>query len=342
MRSSPPGAAADDEQRGYTFQTALEQAEQYFRAAQAAGVGYEVKPVFVFYGLYQGARAVAAASPRLDAEHSRLSGHGMSAGNMRDQRALGQVTITAHKDQGGAPQTIAAALDSQFLPPKSSTALYDLWPLIPEAEALPGSEPLQRRALRMGSETFVRPESVPPSRLQARLEQIAEEHANTRWDAFALSELPVALADDPSRERLLDFLSGYPTLRGARPRPINPPPPIPEVEYRFAGVALKTSLLMDVPDPGPDASAVEERCAARYRGEWWVLPTVAAMDRPMHPLLVWWSVTLALSSLARYEPEAWARLVDVDRPGSSAVAIEHLLETALDAVPQMLVDAIAA
>lgn len=339
MRSSPPGRAGDDEQRAYTFQTALEQAEQYFRAAQAAGVGYEVKPVFVFYGLYQGARAIAAASPRLDAERSRLSGHGMSPGNMRGQHALGHVTVTAH--ERGAPQTIAAVLGSGFLPLKSSTALDDLWPLIPEADALAASEPLRRRALRIVSETFVRPESVPPILRGSNLTEITEEHAAQRWDSFALSELPLALAEDPSPERLTGFLSSYPTLRGARPRIISPPPASP-VAYRSAGSALEASMTMVVSGPGPGESGLEERCAVRYRGEWWVLPAVAGMDRPMHPLLAWWAVTLALSSLARYEPEAWARLVDVDWPGSSAVAIEHLLDTALDAVPQMLVDAIAA
>lgn len=338
MRSSPPGAAASDPQRASTFQTALEQAEQYFRAAQADGVGYEVKPVFVFYGLYQGARAIAAACPRLDAAHSRLSGHGMKIENTRDQDIIGQVTIKAL--ERGAPQTIASALGTDFLPAKSSTALAALWPLIPGADALPAAEPLHRRALRFVPESFVRPPSTPPTRLQARLEQITEEYAAQRWDPFKLSELPVALAEDPSRERLADFLAGYPTLQGAQPRTSSPPPD-PPVEYRLAGSALETSFLMNVPDPGTDAPAVEQRCATRYRGDWWVLPAVSGMDRPLHPLLVWWTVTLALSSLARYEPEAWARMVDVDQPGSPAAAIEHLLDTALDAIPQMLVDTIA-
>jgi hypothetical protein len=315
----------------------LEQAEQYFRAAQAGGVGYEVKPVFVFYGLYQAARAVAAASARLDAGRWRLSGHGMSVEDMRDQEVLGRVTIKANRR--GAPQTVAAALGSGFLPPGSSTALVDLWPLIPLADVLPGSEPLQPRALRFTPEGFVPPASLPPTRFQAGLEKIAEDFAKTRWDAFALSALPVALAQDPSAQRLTDFLAGYPTLRGARPKVISPPP-APPVEYRSAGAALETSLLKDVPAAGFETSTAAQRCAVRYRGEWWVLPAIAEMEQPMHPLLAWWAVMLALSSLARYEPEAWARLVDVDQPDSPAVAIEYLLDTALDAVPQVLVDAI--
>ena len=50
-------------------------------------------------------------------------------------------------------------------------------------------------------------------------------------------------------------------------------------------------------------------------------------------------VLLALSSLARYEPESSARMIDIDVPESPAVAVEHLLDTALDVIPELIVEA---
>src|SRR6266536_845586 len=135
MRSSPPGAAGVDEARAATFQAALEQSEQLFRAAEA--VGPEVRPMLVFYGLSQAGRAIAAASPRLSDKEWRLTGHGVSVKETRDQVNIGKVAIEAHK--GGSPQAVAAALGSRFLPPKASVQLEELWLLIPEAneELLP-------------------------------------------------------------------------------------------------------------------------------------------------------------------------------------------------------------
>jgi hypothetical protein len=57
--------------------------------------------------------------------------------------------------------------------------------------------------------------------------------------------------------------------------------------------------------------------------------------------MAWWAVLLTLSTFARYEPEAWAAMINVDSPGSPAVAIEHLLDTALDAIPEMVGGALA-
>lgn len=79
----------------------------------------------------------------------------------------------------------------------------------------------------------------------------------------------------------------------------------------------------------PDVRAPWVRRATQYGGEWWALPALQGTSEPVHPLLVWWAILLALSSLARYEPETWAHLIDVDQPASPAVAIEHLMDEAL-------------
>jgi hypothetical protein len=91
----------------------------------------------------------------------------------------------------------------------------------------------------------------------------------------------------------------------------------------------------------PDIRAPWVRRATQYGGEWWALPALNGMSEPVHPLLTWWAILLALSSLARYEPETWAHLIDVDRSASPAVAIEHLMEEALSAIPALTATALA-
>lgn len=53
-------------------------------------------------------------------------------------------------------------------------------------------------------------------------------------------------------------------------------------------------------------------------------------------MMAWWAALLTLSTFARHEPESWAAMIDVDGLGSPAVAIEHFLDTALDAIPELL------
>jgi hypothetical protein len=43
--------------------------------------------------------------------------------------------------------------------------------------------------------------------------------------------------------------------------------------------------------------------------------------------------------LARYEPDTWSAFIDVDR-SVNASAIEHILDVALDAVPDLILAAI--
>ncbi len=51
----------------------------------------------------------------------------------------------------------------------------------------------------------------------------------------------------------------------------------------------------------------------------------------LHPFLASWAVLLALSSLARYEPATWSKMIDIDQ-SAEANPIEHLLEETTDSV----------
>lgn len=63
-----------------------------------------------------------------------------------------------------------------------------------------------------------------------------------------------------------------------------------------------------------------------------VTSAIGSMATGLHPFLALWAVLLALSSLARYEPAIWSKMIDIDR-SAEANAIEHLLEEAAASVP---------
>jgi len=62
-----------------------------------------------------------------------------------------------------------------------------------------------------------------------------------------------------------------------------------------------------------------------------VTPAIGSMAVGLHPFLALWAVLLALSSLARYEPATWSKMIDIDR-SAEANPIEHLLEEAAESV----------
>ena len=43
-----------------------------------------------------------------------------------------------------------------------------------------------------------------------------------------------------------------------------------------------------------------------------ITPAIGSMSAGLHPFLALWAVLLGLSSLARYEPAAWSKMIDID------------------------------
>ena len=71
------------------------------------------------------------------------------------------------------------------------------------------------------------------------------------------------------------------------------------------------------------------------------VPTVAGNSKPQHPLIAWWTLLFGFSMVARYHPETWVDLLNVDLSGQ-AVPIEILLDRAVVEVPKLLFTEIAA
>jgi len=63
-----------------------------------------------------------------------------------------------------------------------------------------------------------------------------------------------------------------------------------------------------------------------------ITPAIGSMSTGLHPMLALWAVLLGLSSLARYEPATWSRIIDINR-SAEANAVEHLLKEVIQTVP---------
>lgn len=316
-RSRAVGMTGRDPKRGRTFQAALEQSEQFLRSAE--GAGPETRPLHIFYGLSQAGRAIAAASSRLSDSEYRPVGHGMRTQGTRDQTELWRVTVEVTKS--GTPQIVAKALNSAVWPAKTQLTLAELWPLLPDTAPERGPYELSSLAA-------------------VRYEHLASGPRSSRTDIEVawLSGVPLSIYKaQQSAEAVDQWLASYPKLAGwsERPRLVRRND---DVRMRLiwpARVEHDSWRLVQQLGGSPGERAPWVRRATQYGGEWWAFPALKGMSEPVHPLLTWWAILLALSSLARYEPETWAYMIDVDRPTSPAVAIEHLMEEALSAIPAL-------
>ncbi|MEU8126636.1 hypothetical protein AB0B68_05430 [Micromonospora sp. NPDC049049] len=347
LRVSPPGAAASDRGRRETLQSALEQAQQLMDAAESAG--YATRPLQLFYALSQGGRAIAAASPRLPAsiqvpdrdDRSRmktqdlpwkLGGHGVKATNTSQGRIA---KVRVHAEWTGLLPGVAVALGAECLKADEKISVGELWPLLPESHKVPLDEASQHAALSFEgvSEPLHGVGSI-------RVDQFKTVAFYEALLGYVPGTVRRECGDDQAK--LSAFLDHYPSLAGY----IFPNPGGGSIGWGGSDGSGTYSHL-NVYWPYPNAASVEwgkqahQLKATRYRGagDWWVFPKVGSMAGSLHPLLAWWTVLFALSMMARYEPNNWARMIQIDS-SVEASAIEHILDQALDVVPALLLDAI--
>ncbi|WP_394346715.1 YaaC family protein [Streptomyces dangxiongensis] len=308
LRSAPPAPVRNSGRRKEVFSASLEQSEQYFRAAEA--VGYETRPVLIFYGLSQMGRAIAAAT-HVDRcpspEDWQLSGHGIRVPGISQAAAQGDIGRLTVRDQGkGAFTQLARFLDSPSLP--TPVQLSEVWDSIPE----------------MGGRRLSDGEHYPALEISEGADRTREDWGDFGPPrALALTGVPRGL---PS---LGNFLKRYPTV------------------WPLEG--LQESSFLGSPRGGLDgqiylnplrkyaAGGFAALHGTRYRGRSMAFPALTGNSLPLHPLLTWWAVLYVLSMLARYEPAAWATTVNVDA-SKQAVPIEYLLDEALDAVPTLALE----
>jgi YaaC-like Protein len=330
LRSGRPGFAADPV-RGDVFDAGLEQCEQLLRGA--ASLGYASRPLNLFYGLSQAGRAITAAwsPPQFGPENSwRLAGHGITAAPLD----LDLDALTVH-DSGKAPPdtstkplssfpAVARTLGSASL--QRSVKFVDLWAYLPEAADRPAPGDDDRWGpLRLEPGTQI---DRPPGHLRV-LGIWSHNWPNEQLHAWAQQGMAL-------NNRVAAALEAhYPDA----PRPYVKGLQVP---FETGWFGERGAVLFNV-DLGEPTDTIGQQwffdtMGTKYRGAQYWFPAVGGQR--LHPLIVWWAVLYALSMLARYEPQRWA---DVIRVNTSrwAVPLEHLLNGALDALPEVIFAALS-
>jgi len=307
MRAQPPGGAATGERRE-VFNSALEQAEQLFKAG--AEVGYASRPLLLFYGLSQAGRAIAAASTAVTGNGWRLSGHGIRVRNLMQHPSFLRDLVVEDFGSGSFTQ-LAPLVGSSTLP--GGAPLGQFWQTIPDLPAIP---------LGPGAASY-----TPPLRV---------EFTGVSDGSRALGYLMAFGPPFPSlvtEQQTKDFIDQYPCLEG-------------HTMWPEAGSIVEREDHIEIPRGWPypangDLRGLEHRLTEPYRGndDRWAFPGFGGSALPLLPLLAWWALLYALSMLARYEPAGWTHHIDVDQSGE-AVPLEVALTFALDACPELVVHAI--
>lgn len=325
LRSDPPGAAGSTD-RGKTFQTALEQAQQLMEAAEQAG--YATRPIQLFYALSQAGRAIAAVSTRLPgmtqvpdkanpgamiatAVEWKLKGHGITAPGTNVKR-VGQIVVRA--DWTGLLPGVALALGLPCLVPEEKIKIGELWPLIWETRS-PGGQ-------------IVDESGLPALNLAGGFYAAAQAGTGGRFSAN-LGGIPEAVRTriGVDQSELRTFLERYPSLAGWVHRPFQPTAPL---DWEHDG---SLALSWNHPD------TLHAQGTGYREHDLLAMPTIGSMSAPLDPFIAWWAVLFALSMMARYEPSYWAGMISIDS-SKDANAIEHLLDQALDVVPHLVLLAI--
>jgi len=311
--AGPPGAASGDEERAEVYRAALRQFEELLSAAEATG--YAARPLPLFYALSQAGRAVVACRGG-----NLPASHGLTV-RTRDLATADPLAWTVSPKGNGEFQAVADATGSPHL--LEPAALGKLMASLPELSRPLLRDNAWRRALYV-ERLSDGPGTVLHGYLWLRVGLAIEpEEADS---ATAIREL---LQSYPSVETA-EY--GFPQLGGVRDAIIR---------SQTAG-GESVWLLVRSRDPDTPPEKALDAFAPQYRwvGRRWLRPSFSGHGAPPSPLMTWWALLFALSMLARYHPAEWARALD--RQGSAvATELERAMDVAMDALPQLILDAVA-
>lgn len=315
MRHSPPGDARDG--HAVLFNSALEQAQQQFVAASA--IGYESRPLNLFYGLSQAGRAIAAVSHTSNLNHHsgtdepwELTGQGIRV------QGLEAIVVSNFADmqmRGDAPGTrgsfarLAALLGGAAM--NQATNIGQLWSVLLEA-------------------TWTTPLVASPTTILRVTPDLAAGGAD--WLATVLTSRRVWDSIEGDEARMAELISRYPSLGSAVLSTTTQPfrwGSLGKDEVSFPIYWLAPTMTRDL------MLDYRNWLFTDYRGTELVFPELHKGAGVQHPLLVWWAILYGLSMLARYRPATWTDLININK-SPYASAIEHLLDSALDSVPDLV------
>jgi hypothetical protein len=319
-RSDRPGRASGGA-RAKTYATALEQAQQMFRAAE--GVGPQTRPLLVFYGLSQAGRAIAAAAVELKGEDWNLVSHGIHASGYH----LDFADIEIRTDPAGTAGSfvrLSQLLGSPVWGNDTVVRLEEVWDTLPANLEYPLTDRARFTPLYASTDVIRGIDFHPLLTVEVGdiLDRVVDARSHTALDEFLQSYPGTAGYEDFARRRAGDHAE-------------------PDYE-RHNPNAGWLSIHWKMP---PETGSREERLqrlsamTRKYAGHRYFFPAVAGLPRELHPLMAWWAVLYALSMLARYQPAQWANHINVD--GSRhAVPIEKIMEQAMEHLPVLIADTI--
>lgn len=313
IRAEPAGAIKEtinsSAARRRDFQMALEQAQQQYSAA--AQIGYESRPLNLFYGLSQAGRAIAAASPRLGGRTGlswQGSGHGLHFDT--EIGATGLLDSRIRVDDGTSDlfSRLCIAIDSPS--DLRSVAFGEILEQIPDYgmefqdDSAPG-RPIHDVSLYSSPAAF-------PVEIEVRLPGIPPEGPLLENEVRAIADR-------------------YPALRPLRVSTLEP-----GLAKRSHNRDRCVFAVDDIEQLTTSASGPYVPAGAQlYRRHSLLLPEVGEMPRELRPIASWWIVLFALSMLARYAPHHWTRTMSISE-SPLASRVEFILDTALHAVPELI------
>lgn len=300
------------------FHVALEQSQQQFQAA--AAIGYESRPLNLFYGLAQAGRALAAASSLLGNKGSDdlevwlpMGGHGLSfRPEVPQGTSLLGLPIAIQPNKSDAFSRLSLALQSPL--DIEEVAFGALLAQVPEiflefGRFDLGPIPLLPSGLLSVDLAFFPTQLMlhaPGLETDSNLTLSAARAWMDRYPALR----PLSPADD-----------GLNRLRRAN-----------QPGYLLVTIEALDQLRLLGDEWLPVGTT-------RYRNSSLILPTVGSSSQSLKPLALWWLLLYALSMLARYSPRDWSALMSL-RKSPIASMIEHLLDVAIDAVPNLVAEAL--
>jgi hypothetical protein len=305
------------------FHMALEQSQQQFAAAES--IGYESRPLNLFYGLAQAGRAISAASPKLGGGRNRPDdrqvwnphgGHGLTFETTLDQ-SLGflgsKVRVTPNSTD---------AFSRASIPLNSPTDVVEV-----EIAALLAQLP--EIAWRHG-EVLDRTPMLTPMGIERQGTAEPKE-----WATFGIDLGPFD-PDEPNAQQIEERMRNYPALDVATPTlwmgadPLrNHNPGWVNIDIQAGDSARRDRLNNDYVLSG----------SREYRGMSALFPRAGESQQDLHPLATWWLILFSLSMLARYSPRDWSQTMDI-RQSATAPIIEFVLDTALGSVPELIASSI--
>ncbi|WP_338704050.1 YaaC family protein (plasmid) [Streptomyces sp. Q6] len=319
-RSDRPGRASSGA-RAKTYTTALEQAQQMFKAAEV--VGPQTRPLLVFYGLSQAGRAIAAAAVDLKGEDWNLNSHGIHASGYHMDFADIEIR-TDPVGTAGSFVRLSQLLQSPVWGNDTVVRLEEVWDTLPGNLQYPLTDRKRFTPLYASTDVITGIDFHP----------LLTVHVGNFLDR---------VVDAGSRTALDEFLQNYPGAAGYE-----------DFVRRGPGADAEPTFERHQPNAGwlsihwrmPAEKGTQEERLERlssmtrpYAGHRYFFPAVTGLSRELHPLMAWWALLYALSMLARYQPAQWAHHINVDN-SQRAVPIEKILEQAMEHLPVLIADTI--